>query len=160
MPNTTAAAAPASRLTPDASPDSFTVRIPRIGALLAGGVAHGIVFKDDGAPDYILISGPIAPKAMKWNDAMKWAAALDHDGHHGLSGAGSAVGNWALPSRTDQRVQICNAQKEFNNDWFWSCEPYAGNESCAWYQGFAYGHQGYYRKDFKLRARAVRRLPI
>ena len=146
MPNTTAAAAPASRLTPDASPDSFTVRIPRIGALLAGGVAHGIVFKDDGAPDYILISGPIAPKAMKWDDAMKWAASLGE--------------GWALPTRQELRVQICNAQKEFNNDWFWSCEPYAGNESCAWYQGFAYGHQGYYRKDFKLRARAVRRLPI
>jgi len=141
-----AAATPASHLSPLASRDAFSVVIPRIGAPLAGGVAHGIVFKDDGAPDYILISGPIAPKAMKWDDAMKWAASLGE--------------GWALPTRQELRVQICNAQKEFNNDWFWSCEPYAGDESYAWCQGFTDGHQYGSHKDYKLRARAVRRLSI
>jgi hypothetical protein len=140
-----AAAAPSST-----APEVFTLSIPRIGAPLGGGTFVGVLFNDDGAPDYLLINGPIASKARNWNDQMKWAASLDHDGPH----------DWTLPNRTDLRVQICNAQKEFDNGWFWSSEPYAGFASSAWCQYFNDGRQDANYKYGKLLGRAVRKLPI
>lgn len=79
-----------------------------------------------------------------WKDAMAWAD--NQDG--------------ALPSRIDALVLFQNLKSEFKEAAYWTSAPYAGDESFAWYQTFDYGFQGYYRKDTKLRARAVRRIAI
>lgn len=65
-----------------------------------------------------------------------------------------------LPSRIDQLVLFQRAKDEFERDWYWSGEQYAGNDACAWYQLFGYGGQNTTRKYGALRARAVRRLKI
>jgi hypothetical protein len=65
-----------------------------------------------------------------------------------------------LPSRIDQLVLFQNLKGKFEAKLYWSGTPYAGDESYAWFQGFYYGLQSSYRKGFKLRARAVRRVAI
>ena len=79
-----------------------------------------------------------------WKDATAWADEQDGD----------------LPSRIDQRVLFKNLKSEFKTEAYWSCEPYAGAESYAWYQYFGYGRQDFNPKHDELRARAVRRVAI
>jgi hypothetical protein len=79
----------------------------------------------------------------KWADAMAWAKEQGGD----------------LPTRIEQIHLFNNARDEFQPDWYWSNEP-ADDERWAWCQGFDYGNQTYSLKDSKLRARAVRRVPI
>ena len=62
-----------------------------------------------------------------------------------------------LPSRVEQALLWERARDQFKKDWYWSNETESG---WAWYQDFRNGYQGYDSKYHKLRARAVRRLPI
>lgn len=48
----------------------------------------------------------------------------------------------------------------FNEDWYWSSTQHVSDSVYAWYQHFSYGSQLYNYTYDKLRARAVRRLPI
>ena len=63
-----------------------------------------------------------------------------------------------LPTRVEQALLWERARDQFKKDWYWSNEE-AGS-GWAWCQVFGSGNQAYYGKSGKLRARAVRRLPI
>ncbi len=65
-----------------------------------------------------------------------------------------------LPSRLDLLVLWQRAPKEFEREWYWSSEQYAGHVASAWCQSFYHGGQDYYHKSSEFRARAVRRLKI
>lgn len=131
--------------------ERFALSIPRIGAALHGGVFHGIVFKEDGSPDYLLIGGPEAAGFMTWQQAMDWAAALNDGGHS----------DWTLPDRRDTAVQFANARSQFKtDDYYWTREQPASDSAYAWDQYFGDGRQTCWLKDDKTRVRAVRRVPI
>ena len=79
-----------------------------------------------------------------WKKAKAWAEELGGE----------------LPSRIDLLVLWQNLPGAFQKEWYWSGETHASYESNAWYQHFNDGYQGCNSKGIKLRARAVRRLPI
>lgn len=79
-----------------------------------------------------------------WKKAKAWAEELGGE----------------LPSRIDLLVLWQNLPGAFRKEWYWSGETRASDESDAWYQGFYGGSQLWGNELTKLRARAVRRLPI
>jgi hypothetical protein len=48
----------------------------------------------------------------------------------------------------------------FQRTGYWSCEQHASGSDFAWDQDFINGNQDYWDRNGKLRARAVRRVPI
>lgn len=124
--------------------------VPALGAEWKeqGGVYAGVVRGENGAPDYHLIVGPEAPAPAKWKAAVEWAQSLVVDGFK----------DFALPDRREQRFLFVNTKDLFEPDWYWS--GHAELARLAWCQDFDDGNQYYNDQDFKLRARAVRRLPI
>ena len=96
-----------------------------------------------GAPLHHLILLPGETRA-KWKDALAWAKKK----------------NAELPTRVEQALLFANAADQFETDWYWSAETYAGDARCAWYQFFDYGYQDFSHKTNELRARAVRRVVI
>jgi hypothetical protein len=64
------------------------------------------------------------------------------------------------PGQTTHDAFRARGAEAFEAEWYWSSTQSAGYEACAWYQNFANGTQLNYRKDYALRARAVRRLKI
>jgi len=83
-------------------------------------------------------------KSLTHQKAMEWAAKIGGD----------------LPTRVEQAMLYATAPDEFKKDAYWSNTLHASYSDCAWYQSFDYGSQGYSNTNFKLRARAVRRLII
>ena len=133
------------------APALRSISLPPIGAAWHGGLYAGIARGADGAPDYHLILGPEAPKALTWDAACQWAVALDFAGHR----------DFTLPARREQSLLFAHLREEFQETWYWSDEPYAGDEAYAWVQVFGFGTQyGYRRKSDHYRARAVRRVPL
>ena len=65
-----------------------------------------------------------------------------------------------LPTRLELSLAWHNCPEQFKKDWYWSNEQLAATSGCAWCQGFNFGVQGFNTTNTKLRARAVRRLPI
>lgn len=65
-----------------------------------------------------------------------------------------------LPNRIEQAMLWATHRDLFQKDWYWSNEKHASGSGFAWYQRFSYGTQDYDAISYKLRARAVRRLPI
>lgn len=65
-----------------------------------------------------------------------------------------------LPSRTMSKAFQNGGSEAFDTDWYWSSTQHASGSDFAWYQYFDNGNQNYYITFLKLRARAVRRLPI
>ena len=66
-----------------------------------------------------------------------------------------------LPSRIEQAMLWANHRDQFKNDWYWSNEQHHSNDEYAWCQDFYDGTQSLnHRITSRLRARAVRRLPI
>ena len=102
----------------------------------------GLVLENNAWHWVILLPGECSP--VNWKTAMTRAKEQGGD----------------LPSRPEQSVLYANLRGEFEEDWYWSNTPYAGDESSAWCQGFGYGYQGSFRKVTKLHARAVRRIAI
>ena len=129
-----------------------TLKAPRIGTYWPGqgGIYRGIARGPDGAPDYHVIEHKDERVGIAWQPAMDWAQGLEADGHR----------DFALPRRPEQSLQFANGKGEFAEEAYWSCEQCAGNESYAWYQDFGDGFQIITHKDLRLRARAVRRIPI
>jgi hypothetical protein len=140
----------------DAPAPSTTVAslkgVPPIGADWPGqgGFYAGVVRGADGKPDHHLILADPDKGDVNWGDATKWAKDLKIDGHK----------DYALPERNEQAILYGNVPERFEKQGYWSAAPYAGSASYAWYQYFANGSQYYDLKGTKLRARAVRRLPI
>jgi hypothetical protein len=112
-------------------------------ALAEGEVYAGILLKD-GIPTHHVILLPGEAKAVTWKKAKEWAAKQGGE----------------LPTRKEQALLFANAADKFERDWYWSGEQHADDESSAWAQHFNYGGQYYLDTTTKLRARAVRRIPI
>ena len=102
----------------------------------------GIIIDDDGKPSYHLIGLPGEIENATWDEAVEWAKSVGGE----------------LPSRRELAWERVNAALHFKPDWYWSGEQHA-DARVACYQFFINGLQGYDRKDIKLRARAVRRIP-
>jgi hypothetical protein len=64
------------------------------------------------------------------------------------------------PAQTNIEAFKAGGAEAFEETWYWTSTQYAGDESFAWYQTFGNGYQYDFRKDFELRARAVRRVKI
>ena len=79
-----------------------------------------------------------------WKKQIAWAKSIGGD----------------LPSRIEQAMLWANYRDLFQKDWYWSNEQHASDSGYAWCQGFSDGGQDSYDVSGKLRARAVRRLPI
>jgi hypothetical protein len=65
-----------------------------------------------------------------------------------------------VPVKTVHEAFQAGGAEAFDAAWYWSSTQYASGSDCAWRQGFSYGGQYDGHKGIKLRARAVRRLPI
>lgn len=104
----------------------------------------GLIFGENGEPDYHLILLPGAAENLTWIKATEWAK--DAGGE--------------LPTRREQRLLWANLEAEFERDLYWSSTQHAGLSACAWFQTFSDGTQSYSRKGGELRARAVRRVLI
>ena len=79
-----------------------------------------------------------------WNDALAWAKRQGGD----------------LPTRMEQAMLWAHHRKLFQERAYWSNEQFAGGSDYAWFQGFDYGYQLYWRKGDEFMARAVRRVTI
>lgn len=121
----------------------------RIGSDIDGGLYAGVMRGVDGAPDYLLLLGPEMPEAASWTESVEWAKSLSIAGHR----------DYSLPTRKEQRLLFTNLQDQFESESYWSGEQHAGYPINAWTQDFTYGDQ-IWHKDNKLRARAVRRIPL
>lgn len=77
-----------------------------------------------------------------------------------------AAEDWAkksggsLPTRREQFLLFANCKEEFSSNWYWSGETYSVDPAYAWCQCCINGRQYYSHKFNKLRARAVRRVPL
>lgn len=65
-----------------------------------------------------------------------------------------------VPAQTTAEAFQEGDEQAFADNWYWSSTQHASVSDCAWYQGFDSGDQDYGGTYGKLRARAVRRLPI
>ena len=117
-----------------------TITLPE---LAAGEIYAGILLVD-GKPAHHLVMLAGAAKGLTWDKAVAWAKKQGGE----------------LPARKEQALLFATAAEAFEEDWYWSCDQHAGDESYAWYQDFGYGYQYYSYKYYELRARAVRRVVI
>ena len=70
-----------------------------------------------------------------------------------------------LPTKLEGAMLFANARNQFEREAYWTNETFVDlddpeDTAYAWYQYFDNGTQDYYHKSHRLRARAVRRLPI
>lgn len=132
-------------MTTKSTAPAAAIPLPRIHSTYDGGTVMGVMAGQDGAPDYLLVLLTEAPEAMPWQKAIDWAK--------------SAGGE--LPTRREQSVLFGNRRDgQFKAAWYWSSEPYAGDERYAWIQDFYYGDQYGTHKGSLNRAVAVRRVPF
>lgn len=155
--------------------------IPPVGKYWPGqgGVNCGIVRGRDGGKDYFLIlatedsakftdaeygpTGVTVPGADDHYDGAKNTAALVKAGGHALAEKIAALKidghqDFYLPARFESALLYANVRDLIENAWHHTSTQYSAN--LAWYQHFFTGHQGWYRKNDKGRARAVRRVFI
>jgi hypothetical protein len=119
-----------------------TIILPK---LAKGERYAGILLDEKGAPGHHLVLLPgTSEKDLNWEDAKAWAK--------------KQVGE--LPTRREQSLLMANAKQHIEGRWHWSSEQNAGVSAYAWCQSFDDGSQSSFLKDSKLRARAVRRVPI
>lgn len=65
-----------------------------------------------------------------------------------------------LPAQTTAKPFTENGNEAFDAAGYWSSTQHAANSGYAWCQGFYGGGQNFITTNNKLRARAVRRIPI
>ncbi|MGB4810991.1 MAG: hypothetical protein WBP13_00705 [Methylophilaceae bacterium] len=104
----------------------------------------GVVVSANGLKKEHIILLPEDKDEINWQDAMQWAESIG--GH--------------LPDRVEQALLFKCLKDEFEEEAYWSCEELTSRTEWAWCQGFDNGYQDYDIKDFKLRARAVRRVSV
>ena len=117
-----------------------TIALP----VLADGETYAGILLKYGKPSHHLVLLAADTKPLTWKQATAWAAKQGGE----------------LPTRKEQALLFANAADAFERAWYWSSEQYADDESYAWCQTFDDGSQGYNLTGIKLRARAVRRIPI
>lgn len=99
----------------------------------------------EGEPHHVILLPATIDKDLKWQEAIDWAKSVGGE----------------LPTRVESALLYANARDKINDDyWYWTATQYAGYESSAWLQDFYGGSQDGDRKDYHLRARAVRRVPV
>jgi hypothetical protein len=131
------------RLLGQAVPARTESTAPVIAAELGGAIYAGITLHEGKPHNLYLLPGE--REKIDWKDAGAWAEQQ----------------GGTLPSRIDQLVLWQNLKAQFKPEWYWSCEPYAGNEDrYAWSQNFYDGYQLSTNESSLLRARAVRRIAI
>jgi hypothetical protein len=106
-----------------------------------GELCAGILFVD-AKPSHWVVLLPGDDRERNFADAKAWAASIGGE----------------LPTRREQSLLFANLPEQFERNWYWSGEE--NGSGWAWFQHFYYGYQGSNRQLNKLRARAVRRLPI
>ena len=111
--------------------------------LKEGEIYAGAIINPDGTGNRIILL-PEDKDEIKWQDAMQWAESIG--GH--------------LPDRVEQALLFKCLKDEFEEEVYWSCEESTSSTELAWYQSFFSGIQSSNGKDFKLSARAVRRVEI
>lgn len=65
-----------------------------------------------------------------------------------------------LPNKLEAMMLFVHAKDQFKKEAYWTGETLIDPDAWAWYQYFGNGGQDYDLKNYALRARAVRRLPI
>jgi hypothetical protein len=123
------------------SPTTPTITLP---ALKKGERHASILLDDKGKPAHHLILLPGEMKPGTFDDAQAFAKKC----------------GGVLPTRREQSLLFANCKEQFQHAWYWSGEEHADASASAWGQYFDYGDQDYWRKGSKVRARAVRRVPI
>ena len=112
--------------------------------LKQGETYAGIVLGQNGEKDYhLVVTGPEVLD-ITWKKAVAWAKKQGGE----------------LPNRRELRLLWVNAAEEFVKDWYWSGEQRAAYSVYAWCQSFLNGGQSILNTSNRLRARAVRRIPI
>ena len=104
----------------------------------------GAIISADGSRNHHIILLPGAVSGMTWNAAKEWAASI----------------GGVLPDRVESALLFATMKDEFEEECYWTREAYASVSGSAWCQYFYHGGQTYDAINGKLRARAVRRLPI
>ena len=104
----------------------------------------GLILGKNGAADHhlVLLSGEA--EAVNWADAKAFAKKAGGE----------------LPTRREQSLLYANLQEQFKPAWYWSSEQHAARSDYAWSQDFSDGGQYYSLLNYRLRARAVRRIAI
>jgi len=102
----------------------------------------GTIDVDGNVTHTILLPGEKAD--VGWKDATTWAKKEGGD----------------LPNRIEQAMLWAHHADKFQKRYYWSNTQYAGYGAYAWGQSFDTGNQDYWPKDYKLMARAVRRVTI
>ena len=104
-----------------------------------------VIDRATGQPTHHLILIPQQPETrLTWDEAIIWAASIGVE----------------LPTRQESALLFANAKGAFESTWYWTGEQYAGHASGAWGQYFLGGSQVFIDRDYKGRARAVRRVHI
>lgn len=135
--------------------------LPPIGAASAehGGINCGRLIDENDEPYTLIVAPRAAGELVKvtWQEALDRVPRLDVDG----------FADWRLPNRMEALAmwqRLCPAVKDtdeaFAEDWYWTDAPFAYDPAYAWVQSFYYGHQYFTHRDYRCRARAVRRLAL
>ena len=111
--------------------------------LKEGEVYAGAIINPDGSGNHIILL-PGDHNDTNWRSAMDWAKEQGGD----------------LPNRVETALLFNQSKDQFKENWYWTNETNKSSTEWAWSQGFSYGSQGYGSENYKLRARAVRRLAI
>ena len=119
----------------------LTINFPTLNA---GEQYIGCIISANGNKREHVILLPDEREETTWQSAMDWA---------------SSIGG-SLPDRIESAMLFATMKDQFKEEWYWTCDQYAHNDSYAWVQYFNYGNQGNGRKSYEYRARAVRRLSV
>ena len=118
--------------------------LPTVPELAAGETYVATVIDAAEGKGYHLILLPGDNDGASWQAQIEWAKSIGGQ----------------LPTRVEQSLLYAKHKNLFREAAYWSCTEHESESGWAWYQYFSHGLQTNYRKDYELRARAVRRLPI
>ena len=126
--------------------ESSALFLPEATINLAPGEHYaGLIVGKDGEPSYhLVLMSAISTDDLNWQAAQDWAKRIGGD----------------IPTRREQSLLYANLKEEFEARAYWSSEAHETEAAWAWYQYFYGGTQLISSRSYKLRARAVRRLPI
>jgi len=128
---------------PDFNGNAMNTAKLALPELHEGEIYAGAIINPDGTGHhFILLDGD--HEDSDWGASMAWAKSIGGD----------------LPDLVEQALLFKHLSDRFKKEWYWSNTQRSGSSHYAWYQVFGNGDQDYDRKDYELRARAVRRSPI
>lgn len=116
--------------------------LPPLGGDLDGGVFIGLTTAKDGTHYAVTLLADKPEGELTWKKAGAWA---------------ESVGG-VLPTRPVAALAFATSKDLFEPTWHWTADEYNGSD--AWYLYFHLGYQFNLRKDYELRARAVRLIQV